>query len=74
MKLCAFERTSVLAAAGFLAALTLGARLGALSAASSSECSVLLSDRSSERELSCDSLSAATGVARTEKTTVRDTV
>ncbi len=62
-KLC----TSVLAAAGFLAALTLGVRLGALSAASSSECSVLLSDWSSERELCSDSVSAGMGVARTEE-------
>lgn len=59
--------TSVLAAAGFLAALTLVVRLGALSAASSSECSVLLSDWSSERELSCDSVSAGMGVARTKE-------
>lgn len=58
-------QTSVLAAAGFLAALTLAVRLGALSAASSSECSVLLSDCSSERELCCDSVSAGMGVART---------
>ncbi len=59
--------TSVLAAAGFLAALTLWVRLGALSAASSSECSVLVSDWSSERELCCDSVSAGMGVARTEE-------
>lgn len=74
MEQCASERTSVLAAAGFLAALTLGVRLGALSTASSSECSDRLSGMSSERELGCDSLSAGMGVARTEETTVRDTV
>lgn len=56
--------TSVLAATGFLVALTLVARLGALSPASSSECSVLVSDRS---ELCWDEVSSARDVAAKER-------
>lgn len=56
--------TSVLAAAGFLVALTLVLRLGAFSPTSSSECSVLVSDWS---ELCWDDVSSARDVAAKER-------
>lgn len=56
--------TSVLAAAGFLVALMVDARLGAFSPTSSSECSVLASDWS---ELCWDDASSARDVAAKER-------
>lgn len=56
--------TSVLAAAGFLVVLTADTRLGAFSATSSSECSVLVSDWS---ELCWDAASSARDVLVKER-------
>lgn len=61
--------TSVLAAAGFLVALTLVLRLCPLSPTSSSECSVLVSDRS---ELCWDDVSSIRDAAATERAAGQD--